>query len=225
MLPAEAEGCGQNPGGQKVSVEETSPDEERLSPARASELLRRQDALQAEAAQVLADLDLFTILSRAGEVSQVGSSTTGLMVWRDIDIEVLCDDWTAAMAFHTMHPLVSHLWVKGLTYRSEAGRFRPAGLRDGYYWGVSYQTDAGDEWKIDIWFWPRGAAAGDAEHAWELRSRLTPGTRLAILWIKDAFHGQPAYRSFDLYDAVLNHGVRTPSEFARYQRNRASMVH
>lgn len=203
-----------------MSADETSAHDETLSPERASELLARQEALQAEAARVLADMDLFAVLARAGEVSQVGSSATGLMVWRDVDIEVLCDDWTADLAFQTIRPLASHPRVKRLSFVSEAGRFKPPGLRDGYYWGVRYHTDAGDEWKIDVWFWPREAPAGDVAHADEMRKRLTPETRLAILWIKDALHEQPMYRSVDLYDAVLNQGIRTPSQFAAYQRNR-----
>jgi hypothetical protein len=53
-----------------------------------------------------------------------------------------------------------------------------------------------------------------------MRRRLTDETRLAILWIKDAWHRLPSYRtsvlSIDIYDAVLEHGVRTPGAFARY---------
>src|SRR4051794_440606 len=56
-----------------------------LDDAYALELLRRQDALQAEARRVVADLDLVPLLSRAGRVEQVGSSVSGLMVWRDLD--------------------------------------------------------------------------------------------------------------------------------------------
>jgi hypothetical protein len=192
---------------------------ETLSPEQASELLRRQDALQTEAAEVLADLDLFSLLSRAGTVSQVGSSATGLMAWRDIDIGVHCDDWSADLAFQAVRPLASHAKVKRLTYVNETGRFNATGLRDGYYWGVSYQTDAGDTWKIDIWFWSSAAPSDDVEHVRAIMRSLTPETRLAILWIKDEFHGQPEYRSFALYDAVLNHGVRTPSQFASYLEN------
>ena len=66
--------------------------------AYALELLRRQDALQAEARRVVAELDLVPLLSRAGRVEQVGSSVSGLMVWRDIDFTVLCRDLTTERA-------------------------------------------------------------------------------------------------------------------------------
>jgi hypothetical protein len=47
-------------------------------------------------------------------------------------------------------------------------------------------------------------------------------TRGAILWIKDVWHRRACYPDevggVDVYDAVLNHGVRVPAEFAAYLR-------
>ena len=53
-------------------------------------LLERQDALQAEAMAVLADLDLFVLLRRFGTPTHTGSSALGLMVRRDIDVTTVC---------------------------------------------------------------------------------------------------------------------------------------
>jgi hypothetical protein len=63
------------------------------------------------------------------------------------------------------------------------------------------------------------------EYADEIRRRLTPETRLAILWIKDAHHRLQAYgtqevRSIDIYHAVLDQGVRTPAMFDGYLAER-----
>jgi hypothetical protein len=48
--------------------------------------------------------------------------------------------------------------------------------------------------------------------------------RIAILWIKDVWHRMPSYpdqvSGMDIYDAVLEHGVRTPEQFGRYLRQR-----
>lgn len=188
----------------------------------ADELQRRQDALQAEAADILADLDLFSVLSCAGEVTLVGSSATGLMVRRDIDV---CDVWTPDVAFKAVRPLASHARVWGLRYRNETGAFNPGFPADGHYWGVSYRADSGEEWNLDIWFWSRNAPPEDAGYAEELRRRLTPEARVAILWIKDVHlrlrpYGEYQVGSPDIYDAVLNHGVRTPSAFAAYLAGR-----
>lgn len=58
-------------------------------------------------------------------------------------------------------------------------------------------------------------------HAEEMRRRLTPEAQIAILWIKDAHHRMDLFAghrlgSVDVYAAVLDHGVRTPAEFAAY---------
>ena len=59
-------------------------------------------------------------------------------------------------------------------------------------------------------------------HAEELRRQLTPETRLAILWIKDVWHqlhSDPDQVSgMDIYDAVLEHGVRTPEQSPNFGR-------
>jgi hypothetical protein len=192
-----------------------------MSDEAASELLRRQDALQEEAATVLADLDLINLLSHYGQVTPVGSAATGLLVQPDIDICVLIDTWSADAAFLAVRPLASHLRVQKLHFWNEAGAFTPEGLAEGYYWGVHYVAHAGQPWKLDIWFWRCGAPAPDVEYAEMVRRRLTPETRLAILGIKDvartpgAFGPKPV-RSIDVYAAVLDHGVRTPAAFAAY---------
>ena len=58
---------------------------------------------------------------------------------------------------------------------------------------------------------------GEAMH---LSEHLTKETRLAILWIKDIWHRLPSYPyqvgGTDIYDAVLEHGVRTPAQFEVY---------
>ncbi len=50
-----------------------------------------------------------------------------------------------------------------------------------------------------------------------------PETRSAILDIKRAWVNRPEYgktvRSFDIYTAVLDGGIRTPEEFERFLRS------
>lgn len=50
----------------------------------------------------------------------------------------------------------------------------------------------------------------------ELPARLTPESRLTILRLKDVWHRLPPYpevvSAWDIYDAVLNHEVRTLDE-------------
>ena len=199
---------------------------EDLDHADALDLLRRQDALQAEARRVVAELDLVALLSAAGQVEQVGSSVSGLMVWRDLDFNVLCRDLTPERTFQTMRPLLTHARVARLDYRNETGHRAPPELRgdERYYFVTHYETAAGDEWKIDVSFWLSDAPRDQIPYIARLREQLTAETRLAILWIKDVWQRLPTYPDevggFDVYEAVLRHGVRTPAQFDAYLRER-----
>lgn len=126
-----------------------------MDSAYARDLLQRQDALQDEARQVAAELDLVGRLSHAGRVEQVGSSVSGLMVWRDLDFNVLCRDFTLERAFETMCPLFTHPRVPRVDYRNETGLHAPAELRgdERYYFVTHYDTATDDDWKIDVSFW------------------------------------------------------------------------
>jgi hypothetical protein len=194
---------------------------ETISDEEARELLLRQDALQTRAAAVLADLDLMNLLAPHGEVTVVGSAAMGLMVQPDIDVCVPATAFDPDVVFLAARPLASHPRVQKLQFWNEAGTFMPEGLDEGFYWGVHYVADDGEAWKLDVWFWRPDFPASDVEHAEMMRRRLTPETRLAILWIKDVARtpgvfGPEPTRGIDVYEAVLDHGVRTPAAFASY---------
>jgi hypothetical protein len=192
----------------------------------ATELLQRQDALQAEAQQLIAVLDLFTLLSRAGMPEQIGSSVAGLMVWRDLDFNVLCSHLTLDRLFETVRPLLIDPCVTRFHYTNETGRAAPAELHgdERYYCVIYYEREAGNEWKIDLSFWLSDAPRSQLPYLEYLSCQLTDETRLAILWIKDAWRHLPTYpyqvSGIDVYDAVLEHGVRTPAQFEAYLTER-----
>ena len=194
--------------------------------AYAARLLERQDALQAEANRLVGELDLPGMLGRAGCLERLGSSVSGLMAWRDLDLGVSCGVLSPEKAWETVVPLAAHPRTIQLAYRNEIGRLAPPELlgHGRYYFVARHQTEAGKVWKIDISLWSPESPPGPLAHAEELGRRLTPETRLAILWIKDAWHRLPSYPDLvggmDVYEAVLEHGVRTPDQFGRYLRRR-----
>ena len=197
-----------------------------LDSASHAELLHRAELLQAEAAKVIADLELPALLVQVGYVEHLGSSVSGLMVWRDIDFAVRCRDLTLGRAWDALRPFLAKPRLMRLNYWNETGERSPTGLPadERYYFVTYYETEAGDEWKIDLTLWLSDAPRPHLGHLDDLRRRLTDETRLAILWIKDVWHRLPVYpeevSGVDVYDAVLEHGVRTPDEFAAYLRLR-----
>ena len=188
-------------------------------------MLARQDALQAEASAVIADLDLFRLLRTVGRPVQTGSSVLGLMVGRDIDVTSLCPSLEPIPIFDTVRSLTTHPRVHRLNFRNDTGRWNTdPQYPDGLYWTVKYRTDANDDWNLDLWFLIEGTTQFDLQHIESMPPRLTPEARLAILRIKEAWHGLPAYgsqvRSYDIYEAVLDHGVTSPEEFDSYLNDR-----
>ena len=197
-----------------------------LTPAEAEALLHRQQMLQAEAARVIEELALIPVLSRAGPSYPIGSSATGLMVWRDIDINVESPQISSNKAWETMSTLAAHPRVHRIRYLNECRGFNPTGeARDErYYFGLYFAPDSGQEWKIDISFWFDHSPRSERTDLEDFAFHLTPEQRLAILWLKDIWHRLPTYRtrvfSMDIYDAVLKHDIRTPAEFDRYLTER-----
>lgn len=192
-----------------------------MNPTFAAELLRRQNALQAEAQHALAALNIAPLLASAGNVQLIGSYMTGLMVWRDLDISVMAPGMSSRQAYQTMLPLLTHPNVTLVRYRNEAGARNPAAQpEDDRYFFATYIRVNDQEWKIDISFWVSQRPRTERLSPDAIIPRLTDETRLAILWIKDVWHQRPEYMttlsSADIYDAVLDAGVRTPDDFEAY---------
>jgi hypothetical protein len=186
-----------------------------------AELLDRQSRLQTEATSVRADLHLDEYLSAHGTVVPVGSAALGLTVWRDLDLTVICPTLDAERVAMTGARITAHRQVREVRFRNDTGDWNTdRTYPDGLYLGVQCHSTAGNTWSIDIWFVDEPDRQPDLAHVRELPQRLTEDARQAILLVKDAWAGRPEYRrqvtSWHIYTAVLDHGVRTPTEFAAW---------
>ena len=183
-------------------------------------LLERQDALQAEAMAILTDLDLFALLRRVGTPVHTVSSALGLMVRRDIDVTTVCPFLDVTAAFELGESLAMHPRVRRLTFRNDTGHWRTGDeYPDGLYWLVEYVTEAGAFWSLDLWFIAEGTTQHDLEHMKTLPGRLDAENRAAIVRIKTAMSERPEAErvsGYAVYEAVLDHGIRTPEEFVEY---------
>jgi hypothetical protein len=177
------------------------------------ELLERQAALQAEARDFVAERGIGRLLERLGRVISVGSAVTGLMVWRDLDYMVDAPGAAAGDVWDGLRPLLHA--SQELVYADETGELAgEAAPFERYYFVFRLGG-----WKLDISVWTNGSPEEVERHQEKLRE-LDASTRLAILRIKDARHERPDYPEvvggFEVYEAVLEHGVRTAEEFELY---------
>lgn len=83
----------------------------------------------------------------------------------------------------------------------------------------------GQVWKLDFTFWLSDVRHDHEAYAERILERLTDETRPVILWLKDVWHRLPSYPEVvgghEVYDAVLNHGVRSVEAFEAYLLERA----
>jgi hypothetical protein len=151
------------------------------------------------------------LLGAVGRVIPAGSFVTGLMVWRDVDFGVDAAGLGEREAWETMWPLVSI--ATAVRYKDDRDDRR------------HYFVLVVEGWKLDVPFWTDGAPPVVERFQSELQSRLDQELRLTILRLKDHWHREPSYPEtvggFEIYDAVLNHGVRTLEELDHYLSERA----
>jgi hypothetical protein len=192
------------------------------SPAPDEELLVRQAALQAEATAVLADLDLAAVVAGTGPMLLAGSYVSGLMCWPEVDVMVhVGAAYSPQDVLRLLQRVVDRPGITGFDFRDERGPRSPTGTaRDERYHVVLALTRDGRPWRIDLTLWLNDPHTNITAWHESLRDTVTADQRGAILRIKDVWHRLPSYPDevggLQIYQAVLDGGVRTPQEFATW---------
>jgi hypothetical protein len=188
-------------------------------PASDHELAARQSALQAEAAQLLEELDRSEIFSDIGPVEVTGSYLSNLMCWRDLDVMLLVGpDYTPPDVLSLIARVVELPGVVGFDYRDERADRSPTGLvrEERYHVPFLLKRGAGI-WRLDLTLWLHDLHENNTAWHKALRDSITDEQRAAVLRIKDVWFRHPSYPDqiggFEIYTAVIEEGVRTPERF------------
>lgn len=180
------------------------------------ELLRRQAERQGAAAAILSRLDLMARWSQVGSPKLVGAAAYGLMVARDIDIEIYCDSPAVDPGFEIVSELARQDAVWKIRFSNELGR-----PDQGLYWQIRYRATEPKVWKIDMWLLGHDHPGPRSLDLVEpMRRVLTDETRAAILAIKETLLGETDVHAIEIYEAVLDYGARSVDEFRAWQRRR-----
>ncbi|MFD1674364.1 hypothetical protein [Alicyclobacillus fodiniaquatilis] len=191
------------------------------------ELLRQQHSLQIEAKEVADELQLDELLTTVGEPTRVGSSALGLMVWRDLDITVVCSSLNKENIAHIAREMMVRRGVRELRFLNDSGSLKmDSDYPDGLYLGIKYRSLNGADWKLDIWFVDEPEKQPDLQHIKTMPARITPELRKSILNIKRVWSTRVEYgkqvTSYDIYTAVLDDDIRTLSQFDEWLRNKST---
>ena len=185
-----------------------------------NELKKQNSIITGEADKILHNYGLLRIMNKYGKPVLTGSYVLGLMTWRDLDINLEINELTEKRFFQMGGEIASTLKPYRISFRNEflTGR---AQMPVGFYYGIHTNIlGSPEEWKIDIWALDTEQINRGKKELAELRARIDDTNRLFILEIKSRFCKHPEYRhgiySIDIYDAVIEHGIRTVEEFSTY---------
>lgn len=192
------------------------------------DLIKKSQLLEKEAQEVLKNLKLVKILEQVGEVEIIGSLELGLMVWRDIDFEVVVDQVDRneiAKIVDSLAILSSRRIDFSLVDNADWAKEK---FPKGFYLGIKYNLEKKwvssfskneSTWKIDIWFLT-SEDARSAKEMEKIKRQLTEEKKEIILEIKEAYYRKPEYKksvtALDIYKAVLDSGVKSVEEFQKY---------
>ncbi len=177
-----------------------------------SELSRQ---MSNSALRVLEDLDFADICRRVGGmVNIVGSLKTGLMMNKaDIDLHIYTGEPMLKKSFAIMERLSENSAVKNFQYINLLNT-----REDCIEWHVWYEGADQKRWKLDIIHIRKGSYYDGffEKVADRILHGLTPEIREAILKIKYALGEESDVKGIQVYQAVMESGVRDYPEFLQW---------
>ncbi|SHI80903.1 hypothetical protein SAMN02745216_00566 [Desulfatibacillum alkenivorans DSM 16219] len=176
------------------------------------DLLKKAELLDEQARQVIQDVRLMESWKSVGAtLNMVGSFAMGLMMnHRDIDCHVYTNPFSLPDSFLAVSKIAENPRVRSVNYIN---------LLDAedkcLEWHAVYEAPDGQAWKIDmIHILVDSVFAGHFEKVAERVSKaLTPESRLAVLSIKNAMPADQNVMGIEIYQAVIQHGMRDIQSF------------
>jgi len=181
------------------------------------EVLRRAEERTSRAFEVIEELDLLGRWSHCGRPVLVGSVTCGLVVNRDIDLNIYCAEPEITRGFEVISDIAAVPGVLKIRYSNCLGS-----IDQGLYWQIHYRDRVGDTWRVDNWLVSEEHPHAGLPEALTARMQnaLTTEQRKSILQIKETVQAELQARGIDIYQAVIGDGVRSPREFAVWMQDR-----
>ncbi len=184
------------------------------------EWLRAEQArLRTQADKMLADTQIMEVLAAHGQLSPIeGSYKYELMMYPDLDISLTAETITKQDFANLLKDLAAHPAVKNLSTADTINfNLSKRPMPKGYWIGIDIPFE-NDRWGIDCWLQQPDWGTDQKEGDYTTRlMKLDQSGKDAILAIKyqlirKGTYGKQ-YLSGDVYDAVLERGVRSVEDF------------
>ena len=180
-----------------------------------NELFNYSQLIKKEAEELLLDNSTLETLNNFGEVKFTGSYELDLMYKKDIDISLVNDNLSVSDFTQLGKELIDKLNTPTVYFRNT--RITPVARRpeNALYWGIKT-----GEWFLDIWAMNRDVYSRAEKYIEEVKSKLTTQNKIIILQLKADLLKTKTYgnrfSSRELYDGVLNHGVKNVNQLNEY---------
>lgn len=172
------------------------------------ELLRRQARRQRDAHALLNRLGVVRRWEEFGTPVLCGAVSYGLMVALDIDVEIYGEP-RVDVGFALVSAWAEDSAVRKVSFINDLD-----GPDGGLGWALHYCH--GDAWwRVEVWLLPNDYdGPRSADLVVPMRLALDARARCAVLRIKEALvRDGTAYRSIDIYRAVLDHGIMNVTDY------------
>ena len=184
-------------------------------------LLAKSQQLQQQAWAVIEETGVIKHWEAIGAtINLVGSLKTGLLIKnRDIDFHIYTDPFKLADSFAAIAKLAENDRIQEVSYTNLLKAEDKC-----IEWHASYQDRQGALWKIDmIHILKDSPFAGFFESVAErIAEALTEESREAILRIKHALPAEEQVMSIQVYQAVIESGVRDIESFWLWKNQHSS---
>lgn len=168
------------------------------------------------------DLELLDLLQKYGSIIFTGSYNTNLMVWSDIDIQLVLDNPDNKIEIFSQ--ISAKLLTKPDINKITLINFTPGkkpNMPVGLYMGIEYKSDI--KWKIDTWSLEESHFLKDKEFNRLIQSKLNDNLRNLILEMKTALvnlDGRiPQSASYYLYKAIFEQNLYNKKDILLYLMN------
>jgi|GEM_PF-693871 len=189
-------------------------------------LRQEQSRLKIQADKMMAQTKIMDVFSRHGKLLEIGGSYKyNLMVYPDLDIEFIPNKVDKASVASLLADIAKQDEVRGVQYADRANfPSQTPGRPIGYWIGTEIPFE-GDSWGIDCWLQENSQGIFINDYSKRL-TELDQQTIDAILSIKyhliyKGLYGKK-FLSAQVYDAVLDDGIRTTEQFLNKMRSTLS---
>ena len=164
---------------------------------------------------ILYKYGLLDELKKYGSTHIIGSYKMDLMVWNDLDVDIENTD----INMKIIYDLTRYIFDK-FTPIWYQGKETLMANKKCYFLG--FETDILEErWNIDLWFFDKVEIEKCEKYCDDITEKINeyPEYQDYIICIKkdliqNGMYGD-SYNSFDVYDAVLNHGIKNTEELIK----------